>query len=205
MKNILLILMVLFSFNYAKTGCVLVQSKDLNVTWKAYKTLGKLGVSGQFTAVKYLPNQIEGKNFKELLVGSKVSIDISQIFTGNPTRDITLVKHFFSNLKSQTIKAKIIAIKRSDKHEKGKPRTGTLDVEITMNKKTLVIPMKYYYSNEHFDATGTIDIFDFDAKDALSAIHKSCYDLHKGKTWSDVTIGFSTMIKATLCNIEIKK
>jgi polyisoprenoid-binding protein YceI len=190
---------------YAETGCVLVQPADINVTWKAYKTLGKLGVGGQFTAVKYIPNQLEGKNFKELLVGSKVNIDISQIDTGNPTRDITLVKHFFRNLKGKTIEAKVISIKKTDKHEKGKPRTGTLDVEITMNEKTLLIPMIYNYSKEHFAATGTVDIFDFDAKYALASINKSCYDLHKGKTWSDVTIGFSTTIKATLCNIEIKK
>jgi len=205
MKKILLTLITLFSFSYASTGCVLVQSADMNVTWKAYKTLAKLGVGGQFTTVKYTPNKLEGKNFRELFVGSKVSIDISKINTGNPARDKTLVKYFFHNLKGETIEAKIIDIKRTDKHIKGKPRTGTIDVEITMNAKTLIIPMKYRYSEEHFQATGTIDLFDFDARYALASINKSCYDLHKGKTWTDVSIGFSTTVKATLCNVEIKK
>lgn len=205
MQKILLLILTLFSFSYAATGCVLVQPADMNVTWKAYKTLAKLGVGGQFTSVKYIPHTLEGKNFRELLVGSKVSIDISQITTGNPARDKTLVKHFFDNLKGKTIEAKIIDIKKTDKHVKGKPRTGTITVEITMNEKTLNIPMQYHYAKEHFQASGTIDLFDFNAKYALVSINKSCFDLHKGKTWTDVTIGFSTTIKATLCNVEIKK
>jgi len=205
MKKVLLSLLTLFSISHAATGCVLVQPADMNVTWKAYKTLGKIGVGGQFTSVKYTPATLEGKNFKELFVGSKVSIDTTKITTGNPSRDETLVKMFFQKLKATTIEGKITNIKKTDKHVKGKPRTGMIDVVITMNEQTLTIPMQYYYSKGHFKATGTIDLFDFAASDALASINKSCYDLHKGKTWSDVTISFSTMIEATLCNVEIKK
>ncbi len=205
MKIILLSLITLFSYIYAATGCVLVQPADINVTWKAYKTLGKLGVNGQFTSIKYAPVALEGKNFRELFVGSKVSIDVSKINTNHVQRDETLVKMFFSLLKGKTIEATITDIKKTDIHEKGKPRTGTINVEITMNEKTLTIPMQYIYTKGKFDATGTIDLFDFAAKDALTSINKSCYDLHNGKTWNDVTIGFSTTIEATLCNIEIKK
>ena len=205
MKKVLLSLLTLFSISHAATGCVLVQPSDMNVTWKAYKTLGKIGVGGQFTSVKYTPAALEGKNFKELFVGSKISIDVSKIDTGNPDRDETLVKDFFSVLKGKTIEGEITSIKKTDKHVKGKPRTGNIDVEITMNKKTLTIPMTYIYTKGHFQATGTIDLFDFAASDALASINKSCYDLHSGKTWSDVTIGFSTTIEATLCNVEIKK
>ncbi len=205
MKKVLLSLLTLFSISHAATGCVLVQPSNINVTWKAYKTLGKLGVGGKFTAVKYTPVALEGKNFKELFVGSKVSIDLSKIDTANPGRDETLVKDFFSLLKGKTIKGEITNIKKTDKHEKGKPRTGNIDVKITMNEKTLTIPMTYVYSEGKFDAKGTIDLFDFAASDALASINKSCYDLHKGKTWSDVAIGFSTTIEATLCNVEIKK
>jgi polyisoprenoid-binding protein YceI len=199
----------MFSFTYATqpaaTGCVLVQPANMNVSWKAYKTLGKLGVGGTFTAVKYTPAALEGKNFRELFVGSKVSIDISKIDTGNPGRDETLVKDFFSVLKGKTIEGEITDIKKTDKHVKGKPRTGSIDVKITMNEKTLTIPMKYVYAEGKFDAVGTIDLLDFAASNALSSINKSCFDLHKGKTWSDVSIGFSTTIEATLCNVKIKK
>ena len=74
-----------------------------------------------------------------------------------------------------------------------------------MNEKTLTIPMKYFYSEGKFDASGTIDLADFAASDALASINKSCFDLHKGKTWSDVSISFSTAVEATLCNVKIKK
>ncbi len=145
------------------------------------------------------------ENFKELFVGSKVSIDVSKINTGNPGRDETLVKDFFSVLKGKTIEGEIVDIKKTDKHVKGKPRTGNIAVKITMNEKTLTIPMTYVYNKGKFDAKGTIDLFDFTANDALASINKSCFDLHKGKTWSDVSIGFSTTIEATLCHVKIKK
>ncbi len=209
MNKILLSLATLLTMTYATepapTGCVLVQPNTMNVNWKAYKTLGKIGVGGKFTSVTYTPHALEGKNFKALFVGSKVSIDLSKIDTGNPGRDETLVKDFFSAMKGKTIEGEIVDIKRTDKHEKGKPRTGVVSVKLTMNEKTLTIPMKYVYNEGKFDARGTIDLFDFAANDALASINKSCYDLHKGKTWSDVSIGFSTTVDATLCNVEIKK
>jgi len=204
MKKIVLSLITAASFAIAG-GCVLVQSNDMNVTWKAYKTLAKLGVAGAFTGVTYTPHAKEGKNFKELLLGSKVSIDLSKIDTKNKGRDKTLVENFFTKLHGKTIEGVIVAI-QADKKEKGKRvYHGVVDVNITMNEKTLRIPMKYDYKKENFMATGTIDLFDFTANDALSSINKSCFDLHKGKTWNDVTIGFSTMIKASLCDVKIEE
>ncbi len=203
MNKIIFSFLTLSALSYAG-GCVLTQSDDMNVSWKAYKTFAKLGVAGKFTLVNYKPNKKDGKNFKELLIGSTVSIDISKIDTNNEGRDKTLVENFFGKLSGKSIEAKIVAIK-ADKREKGKPYTGSLDVNITMNEKTLQIPMSYIYEKENFKAKGTIDLFDFKAESALSSINKSCYDLHKGKTWSDVSISFATMIKATLCNTKIEE
>jgi len=203
MNKILFSLITLASLAYSE-GCLLTQSKDIKVTWKAYKTLAKLGVAGEFTGVNYTAIAKEGKNFKSLLVGSKVAIDISKINTNNEGRDKTLVENFFGKLKGKTIEGTIVAIK-ADKREKGKPYRGSLDVNLTMNEKTLQIPMSYSFEKENFNATGIIDLFDFGANDALSSINKSCFALHKGKTWSDVTIGFSTKIKASLCDVKGKE
>ena len=209
MTKILLSLATVFSLTYAEdtkpTGCVLVQPSNMSVNWKAYKTLGKIGVGGTFTSVTYTAHALEGKNFRELFVGSKVNIDLSKIDTGNPARDETLVKNFFSLLKGKTIEGEIVDIQKTDKHEKGKPRTGVVSVKLTMNEKTLTIPMKYFYNEGKFDASGDIDLMDFAAGDALASINKSCFDLHKGKTWSDVSISFSTTVEATLCHVNIKK
>lgn len=203
MKKTVLTLAMLFTFANSG-GCILEQSNDLKITWTAYKTSAKIGVKGNFTEFKYRPNSKEGKNFRELLVGSTVDINITKIDTKNRDRDNTISKMFFKKLKSPIIEGKIIDIK-ADKRVPKQPRSGILDVLITMNQKSLTIPMKYSYKKEIFSAIGTIDIFDFEAKEALSSINRSCYDLHKGKTWSDVTIKFTTNIKATLCNTDIKK
>ena len=203
MKKTILSLLTIASLSYGG-GCLLVQSDDLNVTWKAYKTFEKLGVGGQFISVGYLPNKKEGKNFKELFVGSKVSIDLTQVDTKNEARDKTLVENFFSKLSGKSIEGEIVSI-QADKSKDGKRLyTGRVDVNISMNGKTLLIPMKYNYVKGNFKVEGTIDLFDFAANDALSSINKSCFDLHKGKTWNDVTIGFSTTIEATLCHVDMK-
>jgi len=68
-----------------------------------------------------------------------------------------------------------------------------------MNGVTKTVPLKYSFSNGIFDANGVIDILDFSASKALSSINKACFALHKGKTWSDVSIGFSTKIDTKLC------
>jgi polyisoprenoid-binding protein YceI len=201
-KTIISLLMLSALVNATSGGCILEQSDDMNITWKAYKTLGKLGVGGRFTDVKYTPNKKSGKNFKELFVGSMVNIDMSKIDTGDSSRDKTLVESFFSKM-GKTIDGKIVDIEANKRIEKG-PRTGVLDVNITINKKKLTIPMAYHYNKGHFKATGTIDLFDFAGSNALSSLNKTCFDLHEGKTWNDVAIEFRTTIKATLCNVKIK-
>lgn len=203
MKKILLALTLLYTIGNAG-GCLLVQNKDINVSWKAYKTLGKIGVGGRFTTVDYAPASLEGKNFRELFVGSRVTIDTSGVDTGNVDRDIKLVQFFFHKMSQRKIEGEIQSIK-ADPYTKGKPRTGIIEVMITMNGKSLLIPMKYHYEKGHFEASGAIDLGDFMALDALASINKSCYELHKGKTWRDVTIGFSTMVTASLCDVKISK
>ena len=183
----------------------MTQSNDLNISWKAYKTLAKIGVKGDFTEFENIPNAKEGKNFRELLVGSKVIINKSKIDTKNSDRDKTIVDTFFNLLNENTILGQIIDIKADKKKNGKRPYRGSLDINITMNQKTLTIPMRYSYKNENFSATGVIDILDFDGSSALKSINTSCYDLHKGKTWSDVTIDFATNIKASLCSTNIKK
>ncbi len=203
MKKILLGLGAMLTIANS-AGCVLVQDGKMTVRWDAYKTDSRITVHGKFTEVQYSPKALEGKNFRELLVGSKVSIDSSKIDTDIVSRDDTIVEFFFNKLSTKKIEGIITDIK-ADERVKGKPRTGTLSVEITLNGKTKTVPMNYNYYKEDFSATGSINLADFSALDALASIDKSCHDLYKGKIWSDVTIKFNTSIKATLCNVDINK
>jgi len=181
------------------TGCELSPVGEFSVNFQAYKTPSKIGVNGTFDRVYFKTIRETGKNFREIFVGSTVNIETSSVNSKHKERDIKLVTFFFNKMSGKSITAKIVAI-TSDKRVKGKPRTGTLLASITMNEITKKIPMTYSYMDGFFDATGVIDILDFSASGALNSINKACYNLHKGKTWSDVTIGFSTHIEALLCS-----
>ena len=206
MKKVILVIVMVLGFTSSvsastKSGCVLAQKGKVTVAWTAYKTASKIGVSGTFDKVDYKRVVKSGKNFREILVGSSVNIDTSSVNSKNTGRDIKLVKFFFKQMNANTMNAKITDIK-ADKKLKGKARTGVVTLDVTMNGVTKSVPMKYSYDSGVFSAKGIIDIFDFSASKALSSINKACFDLHKGKTWNDVSIAFSTNIEASLCNIK---
>ena len=201
MKKIIFSLFTLFSISYASGGCVLVQSEDMNVTWKAYKTLDNVEVKGTFTSVNYMPVAKEGKNFRELLVGSRVQIDTMKTDTDDLQIEDASVSTCFKQLKATSIKAEVTDIK-ADKRVKGKPYQGTLDVRITINGQSLVKPMHYLYENERFVAKASIDLFDFSGKEVLANVNRECYDVNKGKTWNDLDFEFAIHIKATLCHVK---
>ena len=72
-----------------------------------------------------------------------------------------LKKSYMNKLKGKKIEGVIKEI-YADKSINGKRvYTGVVKVSISMNEKTLIIPMKYHYKKDHFKATGTIDLFDF--------------------------------------------
>jgi polyisoprenoid-binding protein YceI len=206
MKKIILSMMIMFGLTTSvaaaqKSGCILAQKGKVTVAWMAYKTPAKKAVSGVFESVKYTAVAKEGKNFREILVGSSVVIDTKSVNSKNKGRDAKLVKFFFEQMSGNTIDAKIVDIK-ADKKIKSKPRTGVVTLDITMNGVTKRVPMKYSFANSVFSAKGTIDVFDFSANKALASINKACFDLHQGKTWNDVTIAFTTHIEAVLCNVK---
>ncbi len=189
----------------SQANCLLTQADDINVSWRAFKTFSKIGVGGAFTDIKYTPNKKQGKNFQELFVGSKVEIAPLKVDTKNPQRDKTLLDSFFNKLKGGKIEGVIRSIKR-DKGTKDRKikHSGVVVVEISMNENNLTVPMKYRYKDGVFKAKGVIDLFDFNGTNALNSINRSCYDLHKGKTWNDVEIEFSTTIKASLCGVKVE-
>ncbi len=186
---------------YAKGGCTLVQNDTVDIVWQAYKTPEKIGVKGKLPSLSYTPAHKEGKNFKALFEGATVAIDTTKVDTGNSVRDGKLVTFFFKQMKAPKISGKILSV-TPDAHTKGKPYTGKLEVALTMNGKTVNTTLDYHYEKEVFKAQGNIDLMDFAAGTALASINRACYDLHKGKTWSDVSIGFVTNVTATKCDVK---
>lgn len=153
------------------------------VSWVAFKTPAKVGVKGSFKNVKRAGKQ-KGENLKDLLTGQTVTLSFEDLFTKNPARDKNIKEAFFGNLTNQSIKARVAQV--SDKF---------ITLEILMNAKKISAPLKYSFKGNTLHAFGHIDILDFQASKALSALNKRCYALHEGKTWSHVEIGLSQDLK----------
>lgn len=192
---------ILSSALFADGGCTLAQVGQVDVGWTAYKSEKKVGVNGSFDGVVYKPVAKSGENFRSILVGSSVTIDTSKVNTKNEGRDATLNKFFFEILSQKNIEAKIVDIE-AKKSQKGEPKAGVVSVEIEMNGIKKIIAMNYSFNDGTFLANGVIDILDFQANKALASIAKECFDLHEGKTWSEVAISFKTKIEATFCNAK---
>lgn len=195
MKRILIAMFAVVVMANASGSCDLSVDGDVDVTWKAYKTPAKLGVGGHFKSTDYKSTVPAAKNFRDLFIGSKVIIDVDSVDSNNPGRDDKLLKFFFNVMAGPDIKAEVVDIK-AQQVEHGQPKIGVITIAVTMNGITKKVPMNYRYVDKKLSASGTIDLFDFQGQTALASINKACFDLHQGKTWNDVAIGFSVNIKA---------
>jgi len=167
---ILFLMMSLAVFAYDVTG--------VNVKFTAFKTLAKIGVSGGFDSVEIL-NKKSSQNIEEMLKDLSVKIQTDSVNSGNETRDKKLVDSFFNVQFNHKITAKIVTVKPDG-----------LVVEISMNNKTVQVPMTYKQQENTITAKGYIDLGDFDMLSSLQGINKACYELHEGKTWQDVEVSF---------------
>lgn len=178
MKKILLTVLVLSTAAFA--DCT-YSSKSSKVTWNAFKTYEKIGVGGTFNKTVFTPKTAQ--SIETLLTSSQILIETASVNSANAGRDATLLASFFKVQNTHTIEAKIISAKE-----------GKALVEISMNSVTKIIPMNYRVESEKIIGKGTIDLGDFTMLPSLSVINKACYDLHAGKTWQDVEIGFEIAI-----------
>lgn len=176
-------------------ACEYGQNGDIIVGFQAYKTPLKIGVGGEFNSILYINNTKIAKDLPTLLKGSTVNINTSSVDSANPARDKKLVDFFFNTMTQKEILAKITDLKVDKVDATGKT-TGVVFVDIKMNNVSHPAEMKFNYEKGVLQADGVIDLGDYKALGALSSINKACYDLHKGKTWSDVSISFNMNIQA---------
>jgi polyisoprenoid-binding protein YceI len=186
-----LALSLLLGLTLAQADCTFSQSGSVDVTWKAFKTPMKVGVGGHFTDVSYKGAHQNAKDLQALLSGSSVNISVASVDSNNKGRDEKLLNAFFKQMAGPDISATV----RSLKSDSGAD-TGIVTVAVVMNGVTRDVPMKYSYKDNTLSASGVIDLADFKAQAALKSINTACYELHQGKTWSDVEIGFIMPVKA---------
>lgn len=165
-----------------------VKPEGTSVKWTAYKTTEKVPVGGQFNILKF--DEKSGTTPEEALNNLSFSIPISGLYTNNDARDLKLKTSFFGEmLDPDFLKGTI------------KYNNGVYVASITMNGVTKDLPLDVKITDERrVTLSGTMDIKNWDALGALSALNKVCFDLHKGadgisKTWEDVAIEVSTFLR----------
>lgn len=160
------------------SACLETSAEKMEVKFEAYKTPLKIGVGAKFSDIK-LEKKAQGKDWKEATIGNTLTIDASNIDSGDKSRDKKISKFFFNNQKLTAVVTRV--------SEKKKQLTMT----VTMNGKTLKkVRMNYNYGYNTLEATGFVDALDFKMSKNLKAINKACFAKHEGKTWSDVKISF---------------
>ncbi|MGO3690936.1 MAG: hypothetical protein ACTJF0_10805 [Psychroflexus halocasei] len=153
------------------------------LTWTAYKTTDKTPVNGTFNTLKF--KEQTGNDVHELFNNLEFSIPVSSLFTNDDTgtRDPKIKESFFGKMiDPDMLKGKIMVDNEEYK------------VQINMNGETNTIPLKVEVSDSNeVTMTGTMELKDWKALDALSSLNEACFDLHKGgdgvsKTWEDVAL-----------------
>ena len=164
-----------------------VNPEKTTVKWTAYKTTGKLPVSGNFKNINI--ESKEGASQLDALNKLKFSIPVNSIFSDNEERDGKLKASFFGAMLNTEL------LRGSLSFEENKMCFAS----ITMNGVTKKIPLTYSAEANNFTFKGVLNLEDWNALDALESLNKVCFDLHKGedgisKTWNDVAIEITTTI-----------
>lgn len=161
---------------YAASACTFA-AKTSKLTFTAFKTPLKIGVSGSFD--DYVLNTKPAATQNDLLRSSSVTINTKSVNSGNKGRDAKLIGSFFEVQGVSRIKAKVLKV-----------QNNIADVAVSMNSITKTVPMHVTINGDDIELHGVIDLADFNMLRSLQSINKACYTLHKGKTWQDVTLKF---------------
>lgn len=152
---------------------------DLDVKWTGYKTAKKVGVSGTFNDIKL---QIQkSDDLATFLKSSKVQISTASFESFLDVRNKSIISTLFALKSSETIMGSISTVNTEDK---------TLRLKLTMNEVTKSIPMSYVINDGKITVEGQIDILDFSMSQSYINFAKECFDLHEGKSYSEVDIEF---------------
>ncbi|WP_044200785.1 YceI family protein [Flammeovirga sp. OC4] len=153
------------------------------VSFTAFKTTDKVGVGGKFLEFDVTPKTAEVSNAIDILPGLTFSIPVSSIETNDKGRNGKIVQYFFGTLaNNETIKGEVKSVSN-----------GKATVSITMNDMTKDVELVAKADKNVVVMKGSIDVATWNGLDAINALNKVCYDLHKGadgqsKLWSDVEL-----------------
>ena len=174
---------LLATIGLLQAECTVVMLTPVTVEWTAYKTPKKIGVDGGFLATVY-HGKSEAESVPELLLKSRVQLEVNNVDTKDPFRDAKLVQFFFNMMQGAVIEADVISIS-------GTNESGDLVITVAMNNRAIDVPLHCEVKDGKFRAKGVLNLLDFNAQEPLKMLTLNCYAPHEGKTWEDVAVGFS--------------
>jgi hypothetical protein len=168
-----------------------IDTSEIEIQWTAYKFTNKVGVRGIFTQYVF-SSESESGTIEDLLEKSKIAIKAQSVSTGDSIRDPKLRNIFFKIFNTDTINGEILEAK-----------SGTGNLTLEMNKLKQEIPYTYYLTQDTIILKTALDLTKWKGDEALQALNKECYDLHKGtdgisKLWPDVDV----LIKLPVKNMQ---
>ena len=155
------------------------------VSFTAFKTTAKVPVGGQFRIIN-ISNTNAGSTPLEALNGTEFSIPVSSLLTNDVTgtRDPKLLEFFFGVMKNTELISGTFKTTADNK----------CSIDVTLNGETQNIPLAFEMNgDDKITFTGTMDLANWNAMDAVASINQACKELHTGddgvsKTWSDVAV-----------------
>ena len=170
-----------YSYNPANT----------TLKWEAFKTTDRVAVGGTFNTINVKTAIDSSSKIKEVIESIKFVIPTNTVNSNNEGRDEKIAKFFFGSMKGGDL---IIG----QVHElQGDDKSGKASFYLTLNDVEKEVIFDYTIDDATVKMSGTINMEDFMATDAVNALNEQCHDLHTGKDgvsklWPDVSISFET-------------
>lgn len=177
----------------ATTSSLAYQRAFTKITWTAYKTTAKIGVSGTFKDFE-VSTPVESGSVTELLNGLNANIAVTSVFSDNVERDGKLKSIFFGSMaETESI---VVDFKSVD----GADTAGTINMTVAMNGVSKELAGNYTVENNKVVITSSLDLGDWDANSSVKALNEACDDLHKGedgvsKLWPTVDVTIESTLK----------
>jgi hypothetical protein len=163
------------------------------ITWTAYKTTAKIGVSGTFKDFSVTGGVSYGTP-TAILDFLEFTIPVSSINSENEERDGKIVASFFgSMMNTESITGRITSVTGNDSG-------GTCRVLINMNEIGHEVDAPYVVNGNKIEIDASIHLGDWKSEPCVSALNAVCNDLHKGedgvsKLWPEVDIHIESSLK----------
>jgi hypothetical protein len=118
-----------------------------------------------------------------------MTIPIASINSNNVIRDPKLKANFFKIFHTEFITAKIL-----------NANSGKGAMELTMNEISHELDFDYFIRNDTLFLNTSLDLLQWDGREAMDSLNLVCYDLHKGadgisKLWPDVDMALQVPLQ----------